>query len=635
MPGEDELIQLRREKLARIRARGIDAYPARTSRTHAAAEAIAAFERWEASGEATRGDAPTVCVAGRITALRDMGKASFLDVRDGTGRIQCYLKKDILERLLDQLKTKPAGLSIALMSSLKDHSKFEYLVQQLQEAGFDCRYEGLRVRASKSLTFEIDKRLAVADLVVFIATPESLGTRWSQYETAAALDQYVRSGRVVGVVLSDEPAPSPPSADWVYARPDGFVSTVEVKSSFLAERRNYLGLSDLDLGDFLAVSGPLFRTRTQEITVEARSYDVLTKALRPPPEKWHGVEDIEIRYRQRYLDLMANAEVREIFRKRSAVIAAIRRYLDARGFIEVETPVLQAEAGGAAATPFVTHHRALDQDFFLRISLELHLKRLVIGGFDRVYEMSRIFRNEGVSWKYNPEFTMLETYEAYADYNDVARMVEDMVSGVARDVFGATTVQFGEHTLDLAPPWARITMRDALIEHAGIDFEELRTRDKLLEELRRRKLSDIDPGWSWSKLLDEAVSHYVEPKLIQPTFLLDYPREISPLAKDKPGAPGIVERFEVFCAGFELGNAYSELNDPIDQRERFETQARLAAAGLEEVETLDEDFLVALEYGMPPTGGFGMGIDRLVMILTGQTSIREVILFPQLRKKES
>ena len=497
MPGEEELIQLRREKLARLRARGVDPYPARTSRTHTAADAIAAFERWEAGpDEATRGDAPTVCVAGRITALRDMGKASFLDVRDGTNRIQCYLKKDIIG----------------------------------EEA--------------------------------------------------------------------------------------------------------YAGIADLDLGDFLAVTGPLFRTRTQEVTVEARSYDVLTKALRPPPEKWHGIEDIEIRYRQRYLDLMANAEVRDIFRNRSRVIAAIRRYLDARDFMEVETPVLQAEAGAAAATPFVTHHRTLDQDFFLRISLELHLKRLVIGGFDRVYEMSRIFRNEGASWKYNPEFTMIETYEAYADYNDVARMVEDMVSGVAREVFGGTTVQFGEHTLELATPWARITMRDALIEHAGIDFEEFRTREKLLEELQRRKLSDIDPGWSWSKLLDEAVSHYVEPKLIQPTFLLDYPIEISPLAKSKVGAPGIVERFEVICAGFELANAYSELNDPIDQRERFEAQARLAAAGQEEVETLDEDFLVALEHGMPPTGGFGMGIDRLIMILTGQKSIREVILFPQLRTKE-
>ncbi|MBI2724442.1 MAG: lysine--tRNA ligase [Chloroflexi bacterium] len=493
MPGEDELIALRRQKLDRIRARGVDAYPPRTPRTHSAAEARTAFAAWEHAG--SQGDPPSVTVAGRITASRDMGKASFLDLRDGSDRIQCYLKRDLI--------------------------------------GAEA----------------------------------------------------------------------------------------------------YEGLADLDLGDFIAVSGPLFRTRTQEVTVDARAYTLLTKALRPPPEKWHGVEDIELRYRQRYLDLMSNPEARETFRVRAAVLAAIRRYLDARGFMEVETPVLQAEAGGAAATPFVTHHKALDQDFFLRISLELHLKRLIIGGYDRVYELGRIFRNEGVSWKYNPEFTMLETYQAYADYHDVARMVEEMVSGVAAAVLGSMHVQFGEHALDLTPPWRRVTMRDALIEHGGIDFEELRTRETMLAELQRRAL-EVDPGWSWSKLLDEAVSHYVEPKLIQPTFLMDYPKEISPLAKNKPGEPGIVERFEVFAAGFEMGNAYSELNDPIDQRERFETQARLAAAGLEEVETLDEDFLIALEHGMPPTGGLGIGIDRLVMLLTGNTSIREVILFPQLRRRD-
>ncbi len=493
MPGEEELLEVRREKLARLRARGIDPYPARATRTHSAAEALAAFTQWETDG--ATGDAPSISVAGRITALRDMGKASFLDLTDGTGRIQCYLKKNII--------------------------------------GDDA----------------------------------------------------------------------------------------------------YAGIADLDLGDFLAVGGPLFRTRTEEITVEAHSYEMLAKTLRPPPEKWHGVEDIEVRYRQRYLDLLGNAEVRDVFRKRSQIIAAIRRFLDQRDFMEVETPVLQPDAGAAAATPFVTHHRALDQDFFLRISLELHLKRLIVGGFDRVYEMSRIFRNEGIDRNHMPEFTMMETYQAYADYNDVARMVEELVSSVALEVLGTTIVTFGAHTLDLAPPWARTTMREALIEHAGIDFEEYRTRDTLLAELQRRELSDINPGWSWGKLIDEAVSHYVEPKLIQPTFLLDYPKEISPLAKSKPGVPGIVERFEVFFAGFEIGNAYSELNDPVDQRERFETQARLAAAGLEEVETLDEDFLVALEHGMPPTGGFGMGIDRLVMILTGQTSIREVILFPQMRRR--
>jgi lysyl-tRNA synthetase class 2 len=492
MPGEDELIQVRREKLERLRAQGIDPYPARADRTHTAAEAVAAFEAWEAAG--SQGDAPSVSVAGRITAMREMGKAAFIDLRDGSGRVQAFIKRDIL-------------------------------------------------------------------------------------------------GEGFGL------------------------------------------LPELDLGDFIGVAGPLMRTRAGEVSVEAREIAVLTKALRPPPEKWHGIEDIELRYRQRYLDLMANDEARAIFRTRAAVVAAMRRYLDDRGFIEVETPVLQAEAGGAAATPFVTHHRALDQAFYLRISLELHLKRLIIGGYDRVYEIGRIFRNEGVSWKYNPEFTMLESYQAYADYGDVARMVEEMVSHIAKAVLGTTTVQFGEHALDLSPPWQRVTMREALIEHAGIDFEEFRTRETLFKELDRRGF-ELDPGWSWSKLLDEAVSHYVEPKLIQPSFLLDYPKEISPLAKSKPDSANLVERFEVFAAGFELGNAYSELNDPVDQRERFEVQARLAAAGLEEVETLDEDFLTALEHGMPPTGGLGIGIDRLVMLLTGNTSIREVILFPQLRRRE-
>jgi lysyl-tRNA synthetase class 2 len=393
-------------------------------------------------------------------------------------------------------------------------------------------------------------------------------------------------------------------------------------------------LKDSDLGDIVGAGGPLFRTRSGEVTVDARAFTMLAKALATPPEKWHGLADTEQRYRQRYRDLIANDDVRALFRQRSRIVSAMRRYLDDRGFMEMETPVLQPEAGGAAATPFETHHRALDQDFFLRISLELHLKRLLIGGFDKVYEIGRIFRNEGVSWKYNPEFTMLESYEAYADYQQVARMVEDMVSSIALSVLDTNRVSFDGNQIDLSPPWQRLTMREALIEHSGIDFTELSTRETLGAELERRGLPGLEPGWSWGKLLDEAVSHYVEPKLIQPTFLLDYPKELSPLAKSKPGEPGIVERFEVFIAGFEIGNAYSELNDPIDQRERFLVQQRLASAGVEEVETLDEDFLTALEHGMPPAGGLGIGIDRLTMILTGQHSIREVILFPALRRKD-
>jgi len=457
-------------------------------------QAAADFEAWEAS---PAGEAPFVTIAGRIAALRKMGRAAFLDLVDGEGRLQVFVRSD---------------------------------------------------------------RVSATD-----------------FET-----------------LKD----------------------------------------DLDLGDFLGVSGRLFRTKAGEITVEADSLTVLAKALQAPPEKWHGLTDVEQRYRQRYRDLIANEEVRELFKTRSRIVSAVRRYLDGRGFMEVETPVLQPEAGGAAATPFVTHHRALDQDFYLRISLELYLKRLLVGGYEKVYEIGRIFRNEGVSWKYNPEFTMLESYEAYADYNDVARTVEEMVSSVAMEVLGKTQVQFEDHVIDLAPPWRRVTVREALIEHAGIDFLEFRTRETLYEELRRRGFTDLDPGWSLGKLIDKAREEYVEPKLIQPTFLLDYPKEISPLAKSKPGEPGIVERFEVFIAGFEIGNAYSELNDPVDQRERFEAQQRQVAAGIEEVETLDEDFLTAIEHGMPPTGGLGLGIDRLAMILTGHRSIREVILFPALRKRE-
>jgi lysyl-tRNA synthetase class 2 len=492
-PREEELYRERLAKLNRLRDRGIDPYPTRFNRTHTSSAAIAAFE----ASEAATTDAPGVTIAGRLTALRRMGKAVFLDLQDGEGRIQVFARAD--------------NLSPTDFETIKD---------------------------------------------------------------------------------------------------------------------------DVDLGDILGASGPMIRTRAGEVSVQAESITVLAKSLQTPPEKWHGLQDTEQRYRQRYRDLMANEEVRGIFRTRAAVIRTMRRYLDDRGFMEVETPVLQPEAGGAAATPFVTHHRALDEDFFLRISLELHLKRLLVGGFERVYEIGRIFRNEGVSWKYNPEFTMLECYEAYADYHDVARMVEDMVSGIATTVLGSTTVRFEEHEIDLTPPWRRVTMRDALLEHAGIDFQEFNTREALYAELRRRGFADLDPGWSWGKLIDEAVSHYVEPRLIQPTFLLDYPKALSPLAKSKPGEDGIVERFEVFIAGFEIGNAYSELNDPVDQRQRFEEQRRLAAAGIEEVETLDEDFLAALEHGMPPTGGLGIGIDRLTMILTGNHSIREVILFPALRRKQ-
>ncbi len=485
--GEEEIISLRKSKLERLRSRGIDPYPARFQRTHTAQEAV---------GLLTDGPAPVdaVTVAGRVTAMRQMGKASFLDLRDGSGRIQTYLRQDVIG-------------------------------------------------------------------------PQA-------YET----------------------------------------------------------LREIDLGDFLGVSGTLFRTRSGEPSVEARSFTLLAKALRPPPEKWHGLHDVEVRYRQRYLDLAANPTVRETFRVRSRAIGAIRRFLDGRGFLEVETPVLQATAGGAAARPFVTYHNALDRHFYLRIALELHLKRLVVGGFDKVYEISRVFRNEGVSTRYNPEFTMLESYEAYADYGDTMSMVEEMISQVAQEVLGSTKAPWGDVVIDLSPPWPRTPLRDAIREHTGVDFEAHPDLGSMREAAASCGVP-INEAWGRGKLIDELLSAAVQPKLLQPTFLIDYPVELSPLAKRRPDAPHLVERFELFIAGLEVGNAYSELNDPIDQRERFAEQARLRAAGDEEAEVVDEDFLVALEHGMPPTAGLGIGIDRLVMALTGNTSIREVILFPALRER--
>jgi lysyl-tRNA synthetase, class II len=490
MPSEEELIAQRLEKRDRLRELG-DPYPARTGRTHTAAEAVAVLETAEAEGlERTES---VVTVAGRITAQRVMGRAAFLDLRDGSGRIQLHIRNDA-------------------------------------------------------------------------------------------------------------------------------VST---------EAFEQLGL--LDLGDFIEATGPLFRTRTGEATVAAAGYAVLVKAVRPPPEKWHGVQDVEIRYRQRHLDLMANERSREIARASANVVAAVRRFFHEHDFIEVETPVLQEQAGGAAR-PFVTHHNALDRDLFLRISLELHLKRLLIGGFDRVFEVGRVFRNEGVSTRHNPEFTLLESYQAYADYHDVARMVEALLRYVASEVAGTLQLAHGEHTIDLEPPFAWTTYRQALIDHAGLDLAEHRDIESLRAAARDRHVP-FEPNASWATVLDGIMSALVEPKFVQPTFVFDYPTDLSPLAKRKPDDPDVVERFELFILGRELANAYSELNDPVEQRERMLAQTAKAAAGDDETEIADEDFLQALEYGMPPAGGLGIGIERLMMLVTGEHSIREVILFPAMRER--
>lgn len=484
----DELVAQRIAKLGELRRLGIDPYPPRWERTHTSREVISLIEALPAEQSELSGT--TVRVAGRVMARRDMGKATFIDLVDGAGRLQILLRANLTEG-----------------------------------------YDTLRL---------------------------------------------------------------------------------------------------VDLGDFIGVVGTPMRTRTGQPTVQAAGWTMLAKSLHAPPEKYHGLADPDLRQRRRYLDLMANEETRRVFEIRSRTVSAIRRFLDDRGFLEVETPILQVSEGGAAARPFVTHFNALDEPRVLRISLELHLKRLLVGGFERVYEIGRNFRNEGMSFKHNPEFTMLESYEAYADYQDVARMTEEMISTVAHQVLGTTVIHFRGHAIDLAPPWRRLTFIEALREFGGPDLERLSDADSLREDLRRRGLTVTDQ-MGYGKLADEAMSHYVEPNLIEPTFLLDYPVELSPLAKRKSDNPRLVERFECFIAGFECGNAYTELNDPIDQRKRFEQQLALKAAGDDEVELVDEDFLFALEHGMPPTGGFGMGIDRLVMLLTGQSSIREVILFPPVR----
>ena len=385
-----------------------------------------------------------------------------------------------------------------------------------------------------------------------------------------------------------------------------------------------------DIGDIIGVEGYVFRTRKGEISVHAKSITLLTKSLLPLPEKWHGLKDTDTRYRQRYLDLIINPEVKDTFIKRSMIISSIRRYLDAQGFMEVETPMLVSNAGGAAARPFETHYNALDEDVKLRISLELYLKRLIVGGLERVYEIGRVFRHEGVDTRHNPEFTLMELYQAYTDYYGMMDLTENMFRHVAQEVCGTTCVPYGEYMIDLGKPFERLTMIDAVKKYSGVDFSEIKT----LEEARKiadEKGVEYEARHKRGDILNLFFEAFVEEHLIQPTFIMDHPIEISPLTKKKPDAPDYVERFELFITGREMCNAYSELNDPIDQRERFKAQEEALSQGDEEANRTDEDFLNALEIGMPPTGGIGYGIDRLVMLLTNSASIRDVLLFPTLK----
>ena len=490
---EQDLIQQRLAKAERIRSRGDEPFKYAFERSCSIAEARARFEKAEAAAGDTHGGSWTnVALAGRMTSFRGHGMSAFADIRDESGRVQVYFKRN--------------------------------------DVGEDA----------------------------------------------------------------------------------------------------YAALDDLDLGDFIGVHGYVFRTRTNEITVHVERYEILTKALRPLPEKHHGLTDVETRYRRRYLDLVANPGVMDTFRARIAMVDSLRQWLKAEGFVEVETPMLHPIPGGAMARPFVTHHNTYDRELYLRIAPELYLKRLIVGGFEKVFEINRSFRNEGVDARHNPEFTMLELYEAYQDYMGLMDRTEALFSAAIETTVGGAAFEYQGKAIDAARPWKRVKLFDAIRKYAGVDLSMTRDRGEAAQLARKAGVS-VDETMGYGKIVDEVMSERVTPNLVNPTFLYDYPIELSPLAKKKRGEPALTERYQVFIGGLEVCNAFSELNDPVDQRERFEEQMRQRARGDEEAQHIDEDFLTALEAGMPPTAGLGIGIDRLAMLLTDSASIREVIFFPQLR----
>ncbi|MGM1421592.1 lysine--tRNA ligase [Bacillus paranthracis] len=388
-----------------------------------------------------------------------------------------------------------------------------------------------------------------------------------------------------------------------------------------------------DLGDLVGIEGKVFKTNVGELSVKATGFTLLTKSLRPLPDKYHGLKDVEQRYRQRYLDLITSMESRETFVTRSKIIREMRRYLDDNGYLEVETPMMHAIAGGASARPFITHHNALDMELYMRIAIELHLKRLIVGGLEKVYEIGRVFRNEGVSTRHNPEFTMIELYEAYADYKDIMKLTENMVAHIAKQVLGTTTIQYGDYEINLEPEWTRLHMVDAIKEHSGADFWNPMSVEEA-RELAKEHNVEIKDTMEVGHIINEFFEQKVEDKLIQPTFIYGHPVEISPLAKKNDEDPRFTDRFELFIVAREHANAFTELNDPIDQKERFEAQLKEREQGNDEAHMMDDDYIEALEYGMPPTGGLGIGIDRLVMLLTNAPSIRDVLLFPAMRHKQ-
>ncbi|WP_203364401.1 lysine--tRNA ligase [Bacillus sp. REN10] len=488
----DQLL-VRREKMQALREKGMDPFGKRFERTHSAAEIIVEFDGF--SKEELEEKEATVKIAGRVMTKRGKGKAGFAHVKDLSGQIQIYVRKDAIG----------------------------------EEA-----YE------------------------VFNMT---------------------------------------------------------------------------DLGDIVGVTGTVFKTKVGELSIKVTQYEYLTKALRPLPDKFHGLKDVEQRYRQRYLDLITSPESQQTFVARSRIIQSMRRYLDEQGYLEVETPMMHSIAGGASARPFITHHNALDMELYMRIAIELHLKRLIVGGMEKVYEIGRVFRNEGISTRHNPEFTMIELYEAYADYKDIMRLTENLIAHIAQEVLGTTTVQYGEYEVDLQPQWRRYHMVDAVKEYTGVDFWKEMT-DEEARQLAKEHGIEYKETMQYGHIVNEFFEQRVEEKLIQPTFIYGHPVEISPLAKKNDEDPRFTDRFELFIVGREHANAFTELNDPIDQRERFEAQLKEREQGNDEAHEMDEDFIEALEYGLPPTGGLGIGVDRLVMLLTNSPSIRDVLLFPLMRHKE-
>jgi lysyl-tRNA synthetase, class II len=485
-----------------------------------------------------------------------------------------------------------------------DHSHSDLLAERRE------KLERLRAEGIEPFPYEYPDRIEIAEIR---GAHEALGAGEEtddRYRVAGRIHARRGHGKTAFIDLRDRSGQLQ-----IYSRAD-------VLGDAEHER-----LTGLDLGDIVGVEGAVFSTKRGELSLRAESWTLLAKSLRPPPEKFHGLEDTETRYRHRELDLIANEETRELFGTRARTITAVRAWLEEHGFVEVETPVLQPLYGGALARPFTTHHHALDRDLYLRIATELYLKRCVVGGIERVYELGKDFRNEGISHKHNPEFTMVEWYEAYADYVTGAERLEALVSHVAQHVLGTTQVQRDGTRIDLAPPWRRVTLREAIRERTDIDIAEHPSRDALADAMD----SEPDPAEGWGKLVDGLLSKEVEPTLIQPTFVTDYPVELSPFAKRHRSEEGLVERWEAFVGGIEIANAFSELNDPDEQRRRFEQQKEELARGDEEAQPFDANFIEALEYGMPPTSGVGLGIDRLVMILTGARSLREVVLFPAMR----